>query len=209
MRRFTLKLLAFLMITGFMNALVAQEAATKADHPATAHATVELVSEQLIGMLGDAKERFEQDPEGFYSDVEGVISPWMDFGRWARSVMGRDYAAQATEEQLQAFESVFRKSLIETYAKGLINVEDTGYEIEPAQPGDENKNGLWVKQTLYSGADKIGVEYAMLKAEEGRWQVADVRLEGIRLRQTFQSQFKSAALDNEGDLDKVIEGWGA
>lgn len=207
------KVLVAIAFVGYGNLSVAQAddsaaPAKELEIPATAHATVELVSEQLIGMLGDARVRFEENPQDFYSDIETVISPWIDFGRWSRSVMGREYAEKASEQQLDTFEIVFRKSLIETYAKGLISVKDTGYKVDPPRPGDEEKTSVAVKQTLYAGADEISVLYAMGKTESGRWQVTNVSLEGIRLRQTFQSQFKSSVIDNRGDLDKVIQNWG-
>ena len=181
---------------------------SESELPVSAHATVELVSGQMIGLLGDAAERYKQDPEGLYADVDGIISPWLDFGRWSRAVMGSQYVEQATESQLQEFEMVFRKSLIETYAKGLVSVEDASYKIEPPKDGDEEKTSLWVRQSLQSGSVKVVVDYAMFKTEDGQWQVAEVELEGIRLRKTFQSQFKSAAVDSDGDLDTVIQNWG-
>lgn len=185
-----------------------ETAATAAEFPATAHATVELVSQQLIGMLGNARERFEENPEEFYADVDSVISPWLDFERWSKSVMGKEYSAKASEDQLQAFESVFRKTLIETYAKGLISVDEANYEVAAPKPGDEDKDRVVVSQTLFAGSDKVSVRYAMYKSED-RWRVLEVSLEGVALRQTFQSQFKNAAIDKKGDLDQVIQNWGA
>ena len=213
---FAARFVGCLFIASMVNVSVAQTAAeeksanavSESEFPVTAHATVELVSEQMIGMLGDAAERYKQDPELVYADVDGIISPWLDFGRWSRAVMGSEYAEQATEDQLQKFEVAFRKSLVETYAKGLVSVEDAGYKIEPPKDGDEEKTSLWVRQSLHSGSIKVVVDYAMYKVDDGRWQVAEVELEGIKLRKTFQSQFKSAAVDSEGDLDTVIQNWG-
>lgn len=213
---FASKILALFLIAMMANYSLAQdqESSASADPvaaeiPATAHATVELVSEQLIGMIGDAKQRFEEDPDGFYADIESVISPWMDFGYWSKVVMGQDYASQATEEQLENFEAVFRASLVQTYAKGMISVEDSGFEVKPPLDGDESKSTVIVTQILYAGSDKIELVYGMKKNDQGRWQVLNVLLEGVNLRKTFQSQFKNAALEHEGDLDEVIQSWGA
>lgn len=176
--------------------------------PSTAHETVDYVSAQLIGMLDDAKERFQEDPKKFYADFDAVISPWMDFRLWARGVMGKEYVVQATDEQIATFEQVFKKTLVETYAKGLVNVDEARYEVSPPRKGDEKKTTVGVLQTLYSGSSQVQVLYAMRKNTEGRWQFRNVRLDGIDLGKTFRNQFKNAVESNKGDLDKVIAEWG-
>ena len=177
--------------------------------PATAHETVAHVSDQLIGMLDDAKQRFAEDPEKYFADFDTLISPWMDFGLWARGVMGKEYVVQATEEQIATFEQVFKKTLVETYAKGLVNIDEARYEVSPPREGDDKKQTVGVVQTLYSGSSEVQVLYAMRKNNEGRWQFRNVRLDGIDLGRTFRNQFKNAVESSNGDIDKVIAEWGA
>ena len=207
---------AILLMSLFASFAFAQEEAATAaveesletqEIPATPHATVELVSEELVGMLDDAKSKFKNDPQQFYDEIDSVISPWLDFNSWARGVMG-SYAAEASDEQIATFASVFRTSLIETYAKGLINVETARFEVAPPRDGDEAKTTVGVMQTLYSGSDKIQVLYAMQKSEEGRWQFRNVQLDGVNLGRTFRNQFANAVASNDGDIDKAIADWG-
>ena len=48
------------------------------------------------------------------------MSPHVDFWRMSRSVMG-SYRTEATEKQLLEFTNVFRKSMVETYGRGLLS----------------------------------------------------------------------------------------
>lgn len=200
----------WMLLLGFFAMSVnAQEAVEQADEviPDTAHATVEYVSEDLLSMLEGSKDKFAEDPDAFYADIDEVISPWLDFTLWSKLVIGKTYYAQTTEDQRQRFEDVFRTSLIQTYAKGLLNVEDTGFEVDPAHPGDEDKSSVPVTQTLYAGADRVKVIYTMAKNAEGRWQFRNVILEGINLGLTFRNQFARAAEEYDRDIDKVIANW--
>ena len=89
----------------------------------------------------------------------------------------------------------------------MLTVEDTGYEIDPPQPGDEEKSSVAVRQTLYSSAEKVRVVFNMRRNAEGRWQFRNVNLEGVNLGGTFRNQFKRAAEEFDGDIDQVIENW--
>lgn len=175
--------------------------------PATAHATVSLISDELLAMLGDAKTRFNEDPQAFYADIDAVIAPWIDFDSWTRGVMG-EYFGKASEAQLQAFAETFRRSLIETYAKGLINVNDGSYEIDPPREGDEAKISVGVRQKIHSGSEDVDVAYNMVKSDSGRWQIKNALLDGVSLGPVFRSQFKGAMEDSDGDIDVVIQNWG-
>lgn len=202
------RLFGYLSIALMASFSVAQsDAEDTAEFPATAHTTVELISDELIAMLGNASQRFNEDAEGFYSDIDSVLSPWIDFGEWTRGVMG-EYFQQASEDQVQAFADTFRASLVETYAKGLINVEDADYEIVPPKEGDEQETRVAVGQRLFSGSEEIRVVYDMIKNGEGRWQVRNAVLDGVRLGPVFRSQFKGAMEDNDDDIDLVIQSWG-
>lgn len=201
-------LLGMVFLTFFAIAANAQQAEeASVVIPETAHATVEYVSEDLLSMLDGSKEKFAEDPDAFYADIDAVISPWLDFSLWSKLVIGKTYYADTTEEQRLKFEEVFRTSLIQTYAKGLLNVEDTGFEVDPAHPGDEDKSSVPVTQTLYAGADRVKVIYTMAKNGEGRWQFRNVILEGINLGLTFRNQFARAAEEYGRDIDKVIANW--
>ena len=177
--------------------------------PSTAHKTVELVSEQLLAMLEESKKQFDDNPQGFYSDIETVISPWVDFSVWTKGVIGPEFFASISEEQRKKFETVFKDSLIETYAKGVLNVEDSGYKIAPPHAKDSKAQTVKVSQTLYSKDERVRVVYFMRKNADDRWQFRNVNFEGIDLGRTFRSQFKRAVEEHDRDFDKVIANWAA
>jgi len=80
--------------------------------PEGAHETIALVSDQLLGMIEESKKKFKTNPDGFYSDIEEVIAPWMNFRVWGRAVMGPEFYSKTTDEQRVEFSAVFKDSLI-------------------------------------------------------------------------------------------------
>ena len=177
------------------------------EFPATAHATIEQVSNELLANLDQLRAVYEQSPEDFYAEIDAIVSPWFDYAFFCKAVMGKTYYTEATEEQRVRFREVCQKTLIETYGKGLLGVEQTRFEIEPPATVPETGRPVSVKQTLFSATDRMSVIYAMGRSAEGSWKVKNVLLEGINLGQTLKNQFARSAQEHSGDLDQVIANW--
>ena len=178
-------------------------------YPETAHETIELVTTSLLTDLQALQLVYDASPEQFYQGIDSIVSPWIDFDAFYKGVMGRKYYTAASEEQRTRFKAVFHASLIQTYAKGLLGVEETKFEVAPAKPPTKPGGSVHVQQTLFSGSGRIAVVYTMGQAEDGRWRLKNVILEGINLGKTFRNQFARSARENAENLDLVIEGWSA
>lgn len=177
------------------------------EFPKTAHETIGQVSEELLSQLEILFETYEESADKFYAEIDQIVSPWIDYDSFYKGVMGRKYYTEATQQQRDKFKAVFQKSLIETYGKGLLGVEETDFEIEPPSGPVEAGKSVPVKQTLFSGTGRIVVIYTMGQAEDGRWRLKNVILEGINLGKTFRNQFARSAREFEENLDLVIENW--
>ncbi len=177
------------------------------DVPSTADKTLELVSTELLSSIEELQRIYDESAELFYQEIDSIVSPWIDFDSFYRGVMGRKYYGLATSEQRDTFREVFRQSLIQTYGKGLLGVEETRFEIDPPPNVTEEARSVPVKQTLYSAAGRIEVVYSMGRTEGGVWKVKNVILEGINLGKTFRSQFARSAREHNENLDLVIANW--
>lgn len=181
-------------------------------YPETPHATIELVSTELLGGLQDLLVVYDESVEDFYAGIDAIVSPWIDFDAFYKGVMGRKYYTDASPEQRARFKEVFHKSLIETYGKGLLGIEETRFEVTPPKQSndstsDKKRKSVPVEQVLFSGSGRVVVVYTMGQAEDGRWRLKNVILEGINLGKTFRNQFARSAREHSGDINLVIENW--
>lgn len=186
----------------------------------TAHQLVEQTTQRVMAIITEAQGYFEQDPERFYQQIEGVLADVVDFDSFARGVMG-PYASkqmylslkssterQQFKERMKRFSDTFREGLVRTYAKGLLAFSGNRIEVlpptEPEQPGES----VTVVQHIYGEADKpYVVHYKLRQNPDGEWKLRNVTIEAINLGKVYQSQFASAAKQYNGDIDKVIANW--
>lgn len=187
--------------------LMAATATAQTAYPRTADETIRKVFEDLFSNLEELMDTYEQSEPEYYRKIDSVISPWIDYDSIARGVMGRKYYTMATEEQRQRFLETFKGSLVETYGKSLLGVEDPDFELEGSESGNGTGSSAQIRQTLFSATGRVVVIYSMGQADDGRWQVKNVILEGINLGRTFRNQFARSAQEYSEDLDKVINNW--
>jgi len=126
----------------------------------------------------------------------------------AKNVMGPAYWRQASLEQREQFLKLFKRSLVETYVKGMSQSLD--YQLELLE--DESK----VFKTQASIVQKITgpdstsmVVYTLGLGKSGVWKVTNVVLDGVNLGKTFRSQFAQSVKENSGDIAAAIAGWSA
>lgn len=180
---------------------------------------VQRTTEKVIAAINEGKAYYDKDPERFHREVQAVLDPVVDFDGFARGVMGSYAGAQrynalktdaekaAFRDQIKRFTENFRRGVVQTYAKGLLQFNGQRIETVPprnAQTGDS----VSVVQNIYGGADKpYVVQYTLRKDRSGGWKVRNVIIEGINLGQTYRNQFAASAEANRGDIDKVIATW--
>ena len=171
------------------------------------HQVVENISRDVLEALERTRPLFDSKPDAYYSAIDQAVGPAVDFERMAYLVMGQRYYPRSTPDQRQRFVEVFRESLVETYARGLLSVTETNFNISEPQPGDADDNMVSVTQTLMGDGDRVRVEYSMRRGSDGRWLLVNVIIEGINLGSTFRNQFAQLASRYNEDLDQVIANW--
>jgi phospholipid transport system substrate-binding protein len=185
----------------------------------TAHEVVRQTTEQVMAVVQEAQDYADEDPERYYSKIQDILDPVIDFRGFARGVMGPyatsgryrslDEAGRAQlREQLDRFTEVMRLGLVRTYSKGLLAFG--GSRIEVSQPGadEAQQSRVSVRQLIY--ADDIEpyiVMYQMGRGSGGEWKLRNVIIESVNLGEIYRNQFESAAREHNGDLDQVIDNW--
>ncbi len=150
-----------------------------------------------------------QDQAGFgelYRGVEDILDPVVDFEYISRNVMAKYYRGASQEERAR-FSSVFRGTLVKTYARALASFNIERYEVVANSRVSTDPDRQIVKVHVYadSGA-QYSLVYFMVR-EERRWKLTNVLLDGINLRQIFRNQFADAVSRHQGSIARVIDDW--
>ena len=160
----------------------------------------------LMKKLEGRKDYYAKHEEELESLVDESLDDVADFHYIAASVMGR-YFRIATPEQRSRFVDVFRETLIDTYAQGLVTFDYRDIRVLEGSDERRYENQASVEMEVVSTNGEVyPVEYTLHK-REGEWSVINVIVNGINLGLTFRNQFDQAMRDNNRDIDAVIEGW--
>ena len=194
--------LAAVVVTGSTAAAQAQEL--------TASELVQRSTNELLQLVAEGQSYVDEDPERFFVAVEALLSPVVDFSRFARSVMAAHYKT-ATVEQRERFTELFKWTLVRTYSLTLAGFTEGEAVLIPAERPPRNPDRRSVKMEIRMANGSIyPVVYSMGRASEAEpWRVRNIIVVGINMGITYRNQFKSAMQDPQygGDLDKVIESW--
>lgn len=140
--------------------------------------------------------------------MEKELSPVVDFRHVARKVMGR-YARRASDEQLDRFTEVFKKTLISTYSKGLENLHRLDQvEISAARFDPEGDEAQVPMSIHLKGGQSYKVSYSLFRDDKGRWLVDNILVEGINIGLVMRNQFAHYMRD-QGSVEKAIDAWGS
>ncbi len=133
--------------------------------------------------------------------VQSMILPLFNFQHMTQFALGRNWRL-ATPEQQGTLVAEFTSLLVRTYSAALTNYRDQPIEYKPLRltPGDADVTvRSSVKQTA---SQRVSIDYDMEKTAAG-WKVYDVKIGGISLITTYQSNF--AQLIQEGGVAKLIQ----
>lgn len=188
------------------------------------HQTVSDATKNMIAVIQGAKEYYKDEPERFYSQVDAVIEPLIDFRSFARSVMGkygskRYYSSLSDAEktiyrkEFGRFVDTFKQGLIKTYGKGLLAFNGQKIELKEPTVADvaaANAGGtVDVIQYFYGSAEKpYIINYKMrYNKKDKKWLLRNVTIESINVGKVYRGQFENSMQKYKGDLAAVVDNW--
>lgn len=173
---------------------------------ASARDVIQKASDDLVKVINDGKTYFATDPERFYDQVYNVLNPVVDFESFARGVMAVN-VKRATPEQRKRFEETFKRGLVRTYGKALLEFDQEKIVVVPEDKPARDPGKPTVRMEVHTKTGKVyPVDYAMAKGPDGAWRMRNIVINGINIGLTYRNQFASS-MKTEGDIDKVISGW--
>ncbi|MCB1685823.1 MAG: ABC transporter substrate-binding protein [Pseudomonadales bacterium] len=202
MKRLTIRIItgAFLLLSCTAQVLANLNPAEEA---------VQKTTVDMLALIEEAKSYVDVDRERFFAEVEDLLTPAVDFERFARSVMAVHYR-KATAEQRVRFADSFKKTLVRTYAVALTEFDDGEVVIVPSNRPPSKPDQANVKQEIrLAGGDVYPVIYSMARTGDGTWLMRNIIVNGVNMGLTYRNQFASAASDSKygGDMDRIIDGW--
>ena len=176
------------------------------DEVPDAYASVQQTTDVLLSKLREVQPLYKENPDAFFSAVDEALAPFVDFEGFAQGVMAK-YYKRATTEQKAQFYQTFRKSLIETYAKALVEFDNQKVDVlRPEKPS--SRPGRETVRLDIHGKDGITyhVDYT-LTLKNNTWLLRNVIVNGINIGLQFRSQFAASMQRHRGDIGKVVQSW--
>lgn len=182
------------------------------------------MTDQLVDEIEAAREYYGAEPERFYQQVDGIISPVIDYRSFARAVMGRygtstyyrelqsDAEKQQLKGQVKRFTDVVQQRMVRTLSKGLMTFSGERIEVLPPDPVAQQRiaksQSVSVTQLIYRDQDQpLEVQFKLRPDKVGDWRMINVVLNNINLGKQYRAEFSSKLKDFGGDIDKVIDYW--
>lgn len=170
--------------------------------------------EQMIRASIDELMTRIEGREAYFADhldeleaiVDDSLEDVADFRYIGASVMGR-YFGNATPQQRSRFVETFRKTLIDTYAKGLVTFDYREIRVLDNQQASRYEDQASVAMEVVANDGTVYPVSYSLRLDDGQWKVVNVIVNGINLGLTFRNQFDQAMRDHNRDYDAVIDDW--
>jgi phospholipid transport system substrate-binding protein len=164
---------------------------------------VEKVSDGLVRILREQRDRLQTDPDYVYEVVDDLFLPNVDMQGVSALVLGRHWRT-ASPHQKDAFNREFTRLVTQTYATAITELSD-GWDIVflPTRELSGSAERVLVRtQVARPGGSPTSVDYSMRHAG-GRWLAYDVKVEGVSLLTNYRSSF--ARLISQKGLDGLIQ----
>jgi len=170
-----------------------------------------LVGERIHALLA----RIEQlktlpavDEEQRILAVEEVIGSVVDFKRITRRVMAKYYKKSSKQQKID-FHTIFKKTLLNTYAKGLWEFEDYKIRLKPLKNAHQSLRNTQVEFEVVTASGQVFpvIQSLFFHKKQQRWMVQNVIISGVNIGQLFRDQFARLVAKNQGDLDLAIQAW--
>lgn len=157
-------------------------------------AFVERVSKEVLTAIASDPKVQAGDKKAVERLVDDLMMPNVDFLRMTRMAVGPKWR-QATPEQQERLQYLFRETLIAVYSGGLSLATDQTVRVLPH--GQNDGTEAIVRTGMKSKSDpskpEVVMVYRLRNIKDKGWQVIDVNVEGVWLVSNYRSQYGSIA----------------
>ncbi len=142
-------------------------------------------SHQTLESLVKLRSTDQLDQSSALGVIQEYLSPQFNFMLITRQALGKHWR-NTNDEQRAEVENLFKRLLEKTYAAALSKFTNQQIEYLPAE---ELKDGSVRVTVQITDADKVvEIEY-LLKEQNERWDIVDVKIEKVSLLSNYRRQF--------------------
>ena len=164
-------------------------------------------AQKMVKVLTKDVDLFESDRQLYENKIKEIFEPMIDFRRVAASVMGKKYYLMASKDERAEFVSIFKDSLLDTYAETLAQWGDSLISTEfPISDLNIEIKSVEVRQTLDTGSSKYPISYKLRRSDDG-WKIVNIIINGVNLGLTFRNQFQALAVSHEENIEITLKNW--
>jgi phospholipid transport system substrate-binding protein len=161
---------------------------------------IQEAADLLDKALEGRKEELSANREELYKVINEILLPRFDRSYAAQLVLGPHWKT-ASKAQRQQFIDAFYQNLLQKYADGVLDYDESRVEILPFR-GDLAKPRVIVRTVVrLDDGTKVPVDYNLVKRAAG-WLLFDVSIEGISYVRNFRVEMNAEI--QQSNLDAVI-----
>jgi phospholipid transport system substrate-binding protein len=147
------------------------------------------------------KKVYENDITAFYTRVDEILTPIIDFEILIKSIIGKKNYQETSVEQKNRFKIALKNQLIRIYAKTIVEYSKSKITIISSS---ETKGFYLVKTELSIGKGKpaFQVIYVMKKSSDKKLKIVEVVANGLRLVKSLRKSLLPEIQEN--GIESVI-----
>lgn len=159
------------------------------------------VASQLINRIESERKQLESDSNRVNQLANELVFPYVDVTKMARFVMGTSWRS-ATPEQQQQFVELFKKILLNSYARSFLKLQIDHIDFGASRPGTSSKDVEIPATVVEKSGNQVAVVFRLFSVEQ-TWKIYDVEIQGVSLLLNYRSVYASD-IDQKG-LSAVLE----
>ena len=161
---------------------------------------LQALTEQLIE-ISNSRPEILDDPVELRIVANEVVLPHIDFVRFSRRVLGKNWRKATTAQQAD-FVSEFRELLLGTYVRSISAYKGNTIRFLPLRKNQQGARVVVNALVMQTNGPEVHVGFRLHRVAD-EWLIYDFLVEGISLVATHRSTF-SQQIHNHG-IDNVIE----
>lgn len=208
-RRFALAIAAFAMAVGLSGGFSSGPAFAKGDNGDKGHSEEVLQgASNFIQNLGDRAIDILENAELNGDEINGrfrdLLNDSFDMDTIGRFVLGR-YWRQATDEQQDEYQALFRKMVEEVYLSRFEDYSGQTFEVTGPRADGAGKDIIIGSKLIPPNGD--GAEVLIdwrVRYKNSRYQIVDVVVEGVSMSMTKRQDFAAVIQRGGGKIDALL-----
>lgn len=156
---------------------------------------VQKVSDQLISRLDSERKQLEASNDRVNALAEELVFPYVDITKMSRFVLGAAWRT-ATPEQQQTFVDLFKKLLLNSYARSFLKLQIDHIEFGASRAGSGAQDKEVPASVVEKSGNRVPVVFRLLPAGDS-WKTYDIEIQGISLLLNYRVVY-ALEIDQKG-----------